>query len=271
MHAEVLLGLQQAYADLCELYQAARVFTPLRARAEREFLPRLHALAAELRAASRHQLEGAMVGHLANELHGFASLLQREVEHIRTTATYTAATVAYREENFPALETLLPRIFADLQPAPRPPQLLCPFDAARKHRRAGQPPFLSPEQCAQELATLVDRGISVEGEGGPWWYTDFPFVLCASEPAALSSPIWLAFAAQRLAAAVLADASNPSGWRVFTKTLVGPVAVGVAEETDDEWWVAQDPPFTEYRQRLISALRELRVSIEPHNQLPTLP
>ena len=261
MDIEALLGLQQAYHDLSRAFEAARTFTALRAWAEGELFAQLQTLGAELRRATRGAATSSEIESLARALQEATALAEERVSAVRTSADYRSALSAYEQERWADLEQLLPKVFADLSPAPRPARVFVPFEPSRPRRRPGQPPFLSAAESAEVLASLVTSGMPPDPESGPWWSRDFPHLVATDDPEALASSIWVVFDGPRIEAAVLADRSTPQAWRVYTKCLRGAVGVGIAASVEDEWWEAHDVPFSEYREALRSALAARGISV----------
>jgi len=254
MDIEALLGLQQAYHDLSRAFEAARTFTALRRWAEGELFAHLQTLGAELRRATRGAATSSEIESLARALQDATALAQEKVSAVRTSPEYRSALSAYEQERWAELERLLPEVFADLSPAPRPRRIFIPFEPSRPRRRPGQPPFLSAAESAEVLASLVTSGMPPDPESGPWWSRDFPHLVATDDPDALASSIWIVFDGPRIEAALLADRSEPQTWRLYAKRLRGCVSVGIARATEDEWWQAHDVPFSEYREALRSAL-----------------
>ncbi|GIW43163.1 MAG: hypothetical protein KatS3mg077_0445 [Candidatus Binatia bacterium] len=261
--ADILLGLQQAYADLSKLADDAGRLTELRPWIENELTAKLFELGRRLRRMQWTLPAEQVVGELAQEVHDLQAQIRQRAEAVCTTTLFRAARTAFQNRDFPLLEELLPRLFADLEARHRPPQLLIPFDPSGPRRRPGQPPFLSPRETAAALEKIFREGLVLQAPESPPWVAGFPYVLAASNAEILASPIWLVCDAPTLWAAVLVDTSEPGAWRIYADVLRRFSAVGIAESVEDEWWLVQDRPFSEYRAELATALRTVGIECLP--------
>ncbi|MCX8071673.1 MAG: hypothetical protein N3C12_04380 [Candidatus Binatia bacterium] len=263
MDVEVLLGLQQAYADLSRALDEARVLLPIQDWLSHHALPRAAGLGRDLRQAQRRPMSEGEIERFARELHGLLQAVRLKTDEVCAAPLYAAARAALYASDFARAEALLPSLFADVERVlVRPSCLLVPVDPSRRVRRPGQSPFPAPRELAEELCALFSHGLPIRSEPGSRWLVDFPWILAAGAAGTLACPIWLVCDARRVQAAVLADRREPGCFRLYGTVIRSFVAVGIASRADDEWWFVQDPPFEHYRQVLIEELHARNLPVE---------
>ncbi|GBD25462.1 hypothetical protein HRbin30_00785 [bacterium HR30] len=262
MDADTLLGLQQAHADVSRLADEARMLAPLRDWIEGELTRQLDELSRHLRYAQRRRADEPAISAFAQQLQQLQEQIRHRTQEVRSTSRYREALAALHEERFRDLERILPTLFSDLEPAARPPRLLVPFDLEQQRRRPGTAPFLTPSQVAERIATIASEGLVPQGEPGPPWLADFPYLWASARPEDLASPVWFVFDGPVLPAAVLSHKSEPGTFRIYAARLRGVAAIGIAERAEDEWWLAQEPTYERYRLLLAAALRERGLTVE---------
>lgn len=260
-----LLALEQAMHDVAVLYTSACSFAALKEEAEKRLRPELTALSSQLRAATRaaRTSQGSLG---ATQLEAFAKQIlalhqgwTARIEAERQGPNYRSALVALNQRHWETLEHLLPRVFSDLAPAPQDTVVFLPLDASRPRARNTRP-FRSPGECAAWIEELLRQGI-VPDEGDTWWTQDFPYLQAAAEAECLAVPLWLQAPRPSVDAAVLLDRSAPGVVRIYGRLVRARWAVGIAETTEDEWWLSQNDSLASYRQALLRELEHRKIPV----------
>jgi hypothetical protein len=260
--AAELVALETAMRDLARLYEHARRFTALRARAEADLLPRLNALGRQL----RHELRGGEIGPtaiaaVATELHTMTEQWQAAIEALRTSRVVADAVAAYRCDDQPALAVALPHVFADLHPVPeRPPVLYLsiPVVPARAHR-ANRRPLADAHEVAERVARLCG-GIAPAARSDTWWDAAFPAIVLGDDPTAAESSICLALDLSGATVTVFSESEAPP-LCVYTPRLIVPFHAVVAGEAGDEWWAVSAQPYEQFRDAVRSELQRNRIAV----------
>lgn len=259
MSAERMIALEHAIADLSRRYTAARLFQPLAAQAESELLPRINALGRELRSLRRRGAIGeADLQPVTTEILGLATDWESALQSLRGSSLYREARAAVASGDIHATHELLPRIFAEIEPVPRLPCLYLPFEPSSGRRRPGHSPFLSPAECAQRLHGLLANGVQAEVQGEDWWDRDFPYIACGITSTSLEQPIWLRADTRDRRLALFAVRGG-STHRLYAPRLEAPLQVGIDAAAGDEWWLAYDGSYADFRARLTAELRNRSV------------
>lgn len=254
VHAERLVALEAAFAELGDLYTAARSFTRLQAQAENDLLPRLASLAARLRALHRRgRISQTDIDAASREILDVRTRWQDALQAVRDCASYRAAIVACRGDDQGELERLIPEIFAGVRPVPAPRQLYFALSAATRRRGPGSSPFLDPAACADKIALALRDGLVPHSGDNRWWDDDLPWLPCTDAPGALDTPFSLELAGTELRKTLFAS-DDDLGYRVYTPRLTGAFVACIASEIDDEWWQAYERPYAEFRDQLCACL-----------------
>lgn len=251
--------------DLAALYAEARVFTALKQEAEQTWRPGLMSLSSSLRAAMRTNraggafLSAAELDACAKQILALQEAWLARINAQRDSAAYQRALHAMKEERWAELERLLPEVFSDLSPAPQATLVYLPLDASQpgaRHRKR----FRAPDECANWLEGLLANGVPPE-EGEAWWFQDFPYLQAAARPDSILLPLWLQAPRSSVHGAVLLDHCDPGVLRIYGPSVRAPWVVGVAQSTEDEWWLSQTDSFTEYRLALLHELEKRRIPV----------
>lgn len=254
MSAEQVIALEAAMAELGALYTTARSLTALAADAERQLLPRMEALGAQLRRWVRgHSLDGTAIDTASLEVLALRSDWQARFASVRTSDDYCAAYTALAEDDQAAMARLIPRIFAGLRPIAPAPALYVPVSVSTGRRRPGTSPFLSAAEAAERVARVLHEGIEVRGEGGGEWEDDFPSLACTEDPATLDTPVAVQVGAPAAGAAVFA-VGGAAMYRIFSARRLSGVAAWLATEAPDAWWEAYEVSYAVFRDALREAL-----------------
>lgn len=248
--AERLIALEAALMDLGTLYAAGKTFTALHAAAEAELLPALVELGAGLRGLLRAaRLSDDEVDRASREILQLRTLWRAKMEAVRASALYQQALTAWTAGDQPALEHLIPSIFAGVRPVHPIPAVFFPVSPSRGRRRPGAAPFLSASDCADRIAHLLSVGIEPDSGGSEWWERELPFVMCADTLAALATPIALHWPVPEPTVALFAVADEPT-YRIFTPRVRALLGVVLAVDATDEWWQAYDESYESFRDSL---------------------
>jgi hypothetical protein len=254
MSAEQLIALEVAVAELGTLYAAAKGFTALQPRADAELLPRLISLGSSLRSRVRHaQLNPDEIDAVAEEIIALRSDWRSRLEQLRFSPVYQQTRVVLTEDRQDDLGTLIPQVFAGLQPVHPAPSLYFSVSPSSGRRRPGSSPFVSASECATRIVHLLTTGVTPEEGSDDWWERDLPSIPCADAMEGLETPIALQLAAAHIRVAVFAARDEPS-FRIFTRCLRAPFSVVLAAEATDEWWEAYDDSYRSFRTALQSEL-----------------
>jgi hypothetical protein len=261
MSAERLIALEHAMADLSRRYTAARIFRSLAVRAEGEWLPRIAELGRELRKLARQGgIAEADLKPVATTILALATDWEAALQAVRSSSLYEEARTAVASGDVPATQQLLPQLFTDMEPVRASTALYLPFEPSSGRRKPGHSPFLSPAECAQRLQALRTAGVGAEVHGDDWWEQDFPYIACALTPADLEQPIWLRADTVDLPLALFA-AHRGTTHRLYTRRLEAPLSVGLEPEAGDEWWLAYERSYADFRSRLIAELQSCDMPI----------
>jgi hypothetical protein len=250
MHAEQLIALEGALAELGTLYTVARTFAALQERAEATLLPRIVALGSKLRSLVRagHLSEDAL-GAAAQEIVAVASEWRSELEQVHSSAVYQQALRAFAEDCQRELAQLIPRIFAGVRLISSAPALYFPISPSSGRCQPGSSPFLSPSKCADKIAAALSEGLGPEEGGTEWWERELPFIGCADTAATLETPIALRLAEADVRVSAFAS-SDDAGYRIYTARLRVPMSIVLAAEATDEWWQAYEESYRAFRDAL---------------------
>ncbi len=250
MSAETIIALQAAMVDLSSLYDVARNFTELQAEAEGPLISRMTALGGLLRRAVR---QDSLEEHLekgSREIFALATEWRERIEKMRDTAAYREARDAYESGDPTRLAVALPALFSRICVLESAPDLYFPFSASSGQRARGRSPFLAPSLCADSLVSLLRNGIPADPLGtDDWWDQDFLYIACAASPDALESPIWLRARAEAVPSPVFTVVATDE-LRLYSPHFQAEFQIGFTEDVTDEWWLAYDGSFPEFRTAL---------------------
>jgi hypothetical protein len=248
--AEQLIALEAALTQLSALYTAARIFAPLRHRAETVLLPQLLDLGSRLRQRLRvKQLAQEDVDRAAQEILSLNAAWRAELEEVRTSPVYHAAQTALAAGRQEDLARLLPQLLAAIEVVQPAGPLFFPVSPSSGVRRPGASPFLSPEQCADHIVETLATGVVAEETGSEWWERDWPCIVCTDDPQALDTPIALRLEQAGRGATVFAMNDEPT-FRIFTRCLHAPMSAVLANQATDEWWQAYEDSYQVFRDAL---------------------
>lgn len=260
MSAEPLVALEGAIAELGDLLDLVRRFTPLQEEAERDFHPAIAELGRDLRRRMRRrELDDAAVEEATRRILGLQAGWSARLGDLRTSATCEQARAALDPPGQEGLDRLLPALFADLHPVRPPRDLFFPFQPSSGRRRPGTSPFLSPAECADRLAQLRQDGLPAPA-GTTWWERDFPCLEGALDGPATEAPIWLRVAAEDLPPAF--TIGHTPAARIYVRRLQAPLRIGLAEEVEDEWWQAYHGSFRTFAEALRKELKRLGLPLD---------
>lgn len=263
MDAAILIGLEGTFAELGELYEVARQFTPLAERAETELLGAIESLGARLRRLLRTSRLGTdEVEQVGAEILALRDRWQRAVDEIRTSPVYLAATGAFAADRVDDLHRWIPQIFAELTPAAADVPMFLPISVSTGRRRPGTTPFLSADDCAERIVEQCRNGIAAT-PGSGWWEQDFPGLQGVDDPEALDTPISLQLRRPTRPYALFVVGDGPF-LRACCRSLEGDFAAVVAGDTNDQWWEAHEQPYPAFRDGLIARLEAAGIAVHRH-------
>ncbi len=252
--AEQLMALEAALTELSVLYGAARLFCPLRDRAEDELLPQLASMGSHLRGLLRNaHLSQPQIDAAVREILSLRADWRAALERVRASDTYRAALAALNADQQPDLARMMPQLFAGLQVV-QPPILYFPISPASGRLRPGSSPFLGAADCADRIAKTLADGIEAEVAGTEWWEREWPCIVCADDPEALETPVTLRLIASAVRVCVFSSSDEPT-LRLYTRCLRAPMSVVLAAEATDEWWLAYEESYAAFREALESELK----------------
>ena len=262
MVTEHLIALEGAQAELGVLYTVARTFCDLHTRAERDWLPRVGAIARHLRGLHRTgRLDADAVNTVARDIATLRTEWRAALDAVRAAPPYQAALAAVQDDRQQALAHLLPPVLFGIRPVAPPCSLYFPIALAGGRRRPGESPFPPPEEVATRIARRCDEGLVPDTTGTEWWERELVPLGCAASPQAFDTPVTLRLDAAHCPATVFVVQASKE-LQVFTPRLRVPVSVVLAPEVDDEWWEAQPVAYATYRTVLGNALRTRGVAVD---------
>lgn len=252
--AERLVALEAALAELGGLYTAARNFTALEAKADKDLLPRLTRLSARLRALHRGSgISEEDIDAASRDVIELRAGWLAALDTIRASALFRDARRAFDADDQEALARLIPQIFAGFERKPAPAVARFGVSAAVRRRGPGTSPFLSPEACAEKIADTVAEGVAPHVTADDWWLIELPSLHLADSLPDLDTPFAVSLPASEITAVVFAT-DVEVGYRIFTPRLEGTFAVEIASTVDDEWWQAFEQPYEDFRAQLETEL-----------------
>jgi len=259
---EQLIALEGAQAELGVLYTVARTFCDLHTRAERDWLPRVGAIARHLRGLHRAgRLDANAIDTVAHDLATLRTEWRTALDAVRAAPSYQAALAAVQDDQQQDLVHLLPPVLFGIRPVAPPAALYFPVSLAGGRRRPGQSPFPPPEEVATRIARYCDEGLAPDTTGAEWWERELVPLGCAASPQASDTPVTLRLDTARCPLTVFAVEAN-NALQVFTPHLQVPLTAVLAPEPDDEWWEAQPVAYATYRTVLDNALRARGIAVD---------